>query len=722
MASASRSEDRPTGFLAGSIALRVLTHRICVFLALLLVGSLAGRTSFAQGQVLLIENPSSENLNRLFSTTVLFEEGVFRPEEANAFALEVRGTVHPCFWFPFGQVHRDGSVWFARCDVRLTVRPGRTIARVVRAAEIEPPTFREHPRAATGLESLRMRLSFRADRGRSGELDLLDAGLHLEEPFLEGGLRVARSEGYAGDLHVRIWHSYPSGGLGRLFEVHLANDRTGNVPGELQGSVQLHVSGGDVAFRNEVTLGMRRLDVSEGVASWELPIRNLAVAQAWGFAFHVSHVSMEQARASAAIPLCGIMERDSWFAAKMPEVPLPQTGAGFRQKLARDMASVYQKYMTGPRDAWDPLGGDLNPPGSGDKDQFGWFPWSVRFVLELGDARALLHLEAKERRVVAARGGWFWDPVARSQIAFVDVGKDRKRSFYYWYDYIHRTSINRWGTEWIKERGDVHGWVGQDAEHYGMRPAFWNALLTGQRAQRDLFLDRVMMARCYAHSLPIDRGGYFGGGIDCARTEGRWALVLWQGGLLSADPAIWEHLGQRIERVHREWMLEPYVHEGKPAPFGSLDVRIRADSQFPGKPPVRIAWQEGFMALPYAHFDALFDSAPARAIVVRLTKDLLWNAWILPGDPDAERQATFKKMYSATDPEVYVLQDGKSLTHPWHDGLVVWPYVMIRLFEPYRDQFDERDVERWKRVRDQYDRAYGNLAEGKWYPGRMLNL
>lgn len=687
------------------------------------------------------ENHSSKPVTRLFKSVVFLRKG--EVTDLRKLQLMHEDSAEPIAPFiqPFGYKHPDGTPWFIRVDARLTIPPGGANYKLVEGSpDSQFAEFIYNPAVIEGINKTRIVSWFEPEGGDPNLIefvDLLDPKNALDkQPLRLGGTDTIRTAAYSRDMHIRFWLEYGSEDFGGMFKLMFSNDKGVNPPGQIRGKVKIAFFGCDAGFKFLKSYGIQLISAGKAgevpYSLWEMPFDNLCDTQSWACAGAINFAGVEDLHTDLSYNPIGFMSRQDYVYSELPEVQMPlNTSASFRSSLMAKATADYNDRQSVARSPWWHMGGSYTPPQSGDQPQFGFFPPTVRAVIENADLKAFEVLEAMEIRVMSARPGWI------NGLYYVDVAQDPQNATYTWFDKPHRTSRNRWGRDRAgfvsgeDGQGKHNGWQGQDAEHYGMVPAFWYALLSGDIFMRDLYRDRAVMAQCYSHSLEIHEGGYFGAWIDKMRTEGRWGRVMWQAAILTGDPSFEDSLRTRILRVHDKWKTNARQFNGKPALYGGWGMSTRRDAILPGKAPIFISWQAGTMAGAYWKFYEKTGLREAFEICKDLTTLFVNDGWILQGqtqtglelvdyagalngDPDAFKPKTFtgpamKKYHDATNP-AHFRTAGISL-----DALVVWPsnLVLAAPKELY-DSLDPATQDRFNKVVEIYNNYWPNIEEHKF--------
>ena len=584
--------------------------------------------SFGQLGQVTFENRANVPVYRVWSATLVFNEGeVFNLDALGLDITDSDDVMLPVWWMPFGPKHTDSSHWFARCDVLATLQPGKTTAKVVLRTDEErqQSKFGFSPTFVAGWNRAKVLLEWDQGLGDEGWTysDALDQGWSWKPDEYHGGMLTRRTRVQTGACAWRCWATTGSQESG--FDLHLGpfNDAPNNPPGLITGRWRVHFIGcnampiGGKGFSLKPLL----LDEELNTSIWELPIGNLCDTQGWLCAFRVSFLGLQDAANEALTIPFGLMTRDTWLAVELPETQLPDVGdAAWRATLGPPgeaatwaaranqlKANAFPPFVTNrnndPRYPYDPYGNNLQPASSGDQAPFGMFPYHVRALLENGDQDSLFCGEMHALRGLGCRPGWIWG------LKFVDGVPGDGVSWYSWYDQIHRSSSDRKGRvpplyRCATPEPSFNGWQGEEGEHFGERPWFWQAFVAHRPWIVDLFRDRAEISRGYAHTVPYAQGGYFGGTIDAQRTEGRWASKELQAWLLTNDDQILAHVILRGEKILSEYRTR--VHNGTPAPYGALDARMRNDAciEYQVTPkrdccPIFLAWQAALIVQPY---------------------------------------------------------------------------------------------------------------------------
>ena len=686
------------------------------------------------------DNPSNEPWTRLFRTVVFLNEG--EVQDIRKLKLLDPDGAEPITPFveAFGRKHPDGSAWFVRVDARLTIPPGGATYRLIEGEDSPQAQFEYEPIVVEGINKTRIVSWFEEEGGDPNLIqfvDLLDPSNAADrEPIQRAGVQTVRTSGYSSDMRIRFWLDYGSRDFGGTFKLMFSNDKGVNPPGQIRGKVKIIFFGCDAGFKFAKSYGIKLVSAGmigeEPYSIWEMPFDNLCDSQSWACAGAVNFAGVEDLYKDLKFSPLGFMSRDDFAYSELPEVQMPlNTSQSYRNNLKSTAAAEYNDRQSVARPAWWHMGGSYTPPQSGDQPQFGFFPPKARAVLENADIKAFEVLEAMEMRVMSARPGWI------NGLYYVDVAEDPQNATYTWFDRPHRTSRNRWGRDragFVSGEdggGKMNGWQGQDAEHYGMVPAFWHGLLSGDIFMRDVFAERSVIAQCYSHSLEIHEGGYFGGWVDKMRTEGRWGRVMWQANLLTDDDSFEDSLKARVFKVYRDWKTNARTFNGKPALYGGWGMSTRRDAILPGKAPIFISWQAGTMAGAYWKLYEKTKLQEAFDICKDLVTLFVNDGWILAnesqvglelvdfagalnGDPNAFKPKTFvgpamKKYHDATNP-LHFRTAGISL-----DALVVWPSNLVLAATPeLYDSLDAATQERFDKVKEIYDQHWPNIEEHKF--------
>lgn len=668
-------------------------------------------------KTLIFKNPFDKKWERTFRSLVVFnDEEMVKKETLKSLHLKVADAYITPMWQPLPLKHPSGNIWMAYCDVRLSLPANSQMdIELIPESEIEDHTkikkqeFGYDLAFLAGFNKTQIFVAFvpegmqRTDPGIIVENLLDPKNFDKSWVIRHGGTDNLVSSAYlTNNARFRLWATYGSEERGMRFKIMPVNDHPTAPPGQIRGEFLVGIVGGQANFKFKTGYGIKPEFLGEDASIWKLPIDNLCDTQGWLCAGTIGYGFPYEVEQDSLYTPLGFMSREDYLKVKLPEVDLPQdTDQAFRDRLKMDAQSIYNDRQDTEHPPWWHMGGSYRPPDSGDQPQFGWYPYLVRGMIENADLNAFEALEAQEMRVMSARPGFI------KGLYFSDGNVPD--STYYWVDYPHWTSRNRWGRDregfksGIDSNGALNGWWGQDAEHYGMTPAFWAALISGDFAMTEIFLERATMARCYAHN-----DYYFGAWLDVIRTEGRWGRVMWQAACLDGETEYLSHLKQRYERVIHEWNTKTF--NGIPAPYASWSIRFRPDANLPGDPPLYVVWQSGTMGIPAMRLYQQTGSPEALEIAKDMVLKLVFEGVALQGEhPEAP---FMKKLYDATNPENFKAK-GMSM-----DGLTRWPMALIKsTAKELSDKFSAVDLQRISEVEQLFDDQWPDLDENKWGSG-----
>ncbi len=669
---------------------------------------------------------------KTYTATVFFNKGELT--DVNNVYLKEGDTYHKPMASVFGHKHEDGSIWFVSLAITTHFNaPGtRTFSvEVIDNNSVTNPVIHSYEYdfgLLTGLNNLKIVPVFKPSNEVMEEKDyisLIDPKYALTPfPLEMAGKRVSVYSGIVNHCRFELTLEAPSREPGLRYTLQILNDETKTTPGELVGDFKIMFVGGFAGIYNQSAYGVTTefftVIGETPITTFNIPLGKLGVTQSWmcgGVIRFDSYNSLYEDIASLNV---GFMTRETLEKVEMPEYQLPTYSEEYKQRLLSESNAKYNTYLTAKLSCWDALGQSKTPPMSGFQPQFGNFPTDARAVLETSSQNALMNLLIQEMRVMSARPGWI------NGLYYVDAG-DRnnpdRRSTYTWTDIPHNTSLNRWGLERNISMGTRNGWEGQDAEHYGMTPAFWLAMLTGSYALINLFEKRAIMAQCHWHSAY-----YFGSWTDVLRSEGRLGRVLTQAVLLTGDASnsFKTSLRNRLAKILREFKesntyvvsgnISEYAfytsHGSYKAPYGNVGSRQRPDIRCDGYPTWNnpqsvVCWQMGMLQTAFWKLYKKCGMLDAKTIVKDMFTMFVNNAFIL--DASEGPVTGMKKYYAADNPRGYQ-------TIGWSmDALTQWPMCLLTAVpnEVY-DECDQATKDRFNKVNTAMSNQWPKLNETPW--------
>lgn len=688
----------------------------------------------------IIKNEFNNSWARTFRGTMFFEEGdVYDLNTLVALDASTNVAVRPV-WHQFGPRNPDGSIWYARADIQKVLPPGETKLEIMHEkdlpelAAIVDQKFEFDQTFLAGLAQCQLLVAFKPS-GSTGPLDyknILDPKYSVDPDLLYEGLsRVYRTEAVSNGIRFRAWFDYGSSEFGSRFKLQIANDDGINPPGLVEGEFYMMMIGGHLGFKFWKQYGIDVVhagDIGEVTTStWKFPISDLAGTQSWMCAGAIGFSSLEDMQKDVLAEPLMFMSRETALNTELPEYALPVVNnSAWRTQLQSSTDQKLAEVYSTRQDPWHHLGGSKNPAQSGEQPQFGHFPGQVRNMLENSDRKAFDLLLSREMRVMSARPGWI------KGLFYQDVGdptKNPEDSTNTWTDQVHFTSKNKWGQDrpgYV--RGSTHGWQGQDHQHYGMTPAFWVAIVSGDRAMIDVYRDRAVMGQCFYHTLSLGDGGYFGSWVDAIRGEGRLCRVLWQAYMLTADPSFLNSLEVRAEKIIREYRDEnqyevkgdtnEYQYYTEPgfvsAPYGNKGDRQRPDARCPGypewnNPQIYVVWQSGMLITAFWKLWTKTGNQNAFDICVDMTRKFIEEGFVLEGEQEPGGKTGMKKYFAADNPASYKVVDWRM------QGLTKWPTnIIFGMEKEIYDLLSPATQERYWVIYDRMLQEYPDIKKDKW--------
>lgn len=657
-----------------------------------------------------------------YRSLVIFNKGEYRPEKTYVLYDRTTNREYPTKITPSGLLHEDDSVWFAYVDAVLTLTAPKELELIEQPVATVVPDIVFEGAALTLLNKLRIIGYYKPTGSEDSVLNYADlmapGNATTTLPVVQGYKAAIVYKTVINECTFVLRIHYGSNEHFLRYDLQILNDRGETTPGQLSGDwkIMFYSAFGGSAYDKAlgVTIDAVSFDKIKYVTH-KLNLGRISVGQSWFWSGVIADTLPDTWNYSKYLPV-GIMTRDTLDTVELPEFQMPRASAVYKRQLQDQVTQRYRSFENDTLSAWDSLGVSLYPPGSGMQPQFGNFPESVRAVLELQTPEALMNLFLQETRMMAARPGWL------QGLKYVDAGnKDNPKqdSCYTWMDMPHRTSLQQYGLQRLTNFGDYNGWHGQDAEHYGMTPAFWLALLTGDAVIHAMFAHRVTVAQCHWHTAY-----YFGSWTDNIRAEGRTASVIYQGLLLTGDSGLSTHLAKRAKKVIDEFKnantfdisnqdLSKYTYYSNyvgngiiPAPYGNRGSRFRPDARCPGYPvdnnPQSIhVWMLGLPFQAYGKIAYKYNLPNAKEIVKDMISMFVKHGW-------TETQG-MKKYYAADNSRSYG-PVGFSL-----DALTRWPANLIQgIDQEIYDSLDEEAKNQFWRVKTILETQWPDMADTPW--------
>lgn len=427
-----------------------------------------------------------------------------------------------------------------------------------------------------------------------GNLYPLDSN-HVDS-FVEGGRHIYKSETWMGNethrlgqwaevnhtvnrgrvvqgfCHTRAWFETYAYTDYADFTIGFFNDKMNNPirsgPGGLESQYPIDISGEFyVRFSGEGALNAYAVPwfentyqietgISGDLSYWKLPIEHIGDQQGWSFKGTVAFDNYSTASGQAIHHTWGLPSYNTWYEVKGIEVPFPESiydNFIYAQGVLNDRTF---SNVTGHQfDPWEGIetgSEQYEPDKSGGQQRFGRFPIIVMAALINHNVKSVDRAIIKWMRDTSARRTQLYGlKFVRPTFLPNGIGTQRGDRFPYQQpaDYVHMGDggvldgfsargcgrhLSYSPTD-IQNKGpqDNHDWAGYNAQHHGVRPLMFAAILTGDTFFRDMAVHWAHHAACMkgyvgmlhrGNSVQLSSLGY-----DAHRAEARPSSMIYAG-------------------------------------------------------------------------------------------------------------------------------------------------------------------------------------------------